>query len=157
MKKVFKYKQKLVLEQNQFYHFKLHKKVKGFSGYSYLVMIDPFGNKHLVPAEYYLTYKLKVRNTYLCKVDKINCLGRIFIEPPHPYYKENETYKFRFVKTLKEKHKLGSVQLYYQFLGENKYEALFKENNSLSEHLKTGIHSFRIKKISKGKVFIDYC
>jgi len=157
MKKVYKYRKKLHLEQGQFYLFKLYKKVESSDGVSYYVLIDPFGNKHLAPAEHYLTYNLKIGSSYLCKIDKINCLGRIFIEPPHPFYKENKIYLFEFFKRIKEKHKSGNTYIYYIFLGENKYQAFLNTPNyNLPKYLKSGLHSFLVKKISKGKVYIDF-
>ncbi len=156
MKKVYKYKKKLPLEQGKFYLFELYKKVNCPKGDKYFVLTDPFGNKHLVPVKYYTNYKLKMGSYYLCKVDKINCLGRIFIEPPHPFYKENESYLFQFSKTFEEKHKSGNVYPFHLFLGKNNYKAFLATKNSMvPKYLKTGTHSFLVKKISKGKVYID--
>lgn len=157
MKKVFKYKKKLCLHQGQFYHFKLHKQSLSPEGLSYFVMVDPQGHKHLVPVKYYSSYNLKIGNRYLCKVDKINCLGHIFIEPPHPFYQENRSYLFRFLKQVEIKHKSGNLDSFYQFKGKNKYHAfLSAENFTLPRYLESGYHSFCVKKISKGVVYIDY-
>lgn len=158
MKKVFKYRKKLRLEQNQFYLFKLLKQTVSPDGNEYYVVVDPIGNKHLIPVEYYSLYNLEIGKSYLCKVDKINCLGRVFIEPPHPIYKENKSYLFGYLKIIKENHKLGYTYSYYQFRGENGYNAFFDSRNfKLPQNLKSGFHYFRILKISKGKVYIDYC
>ena len=157
MKKVFKYRKKLRLEQGRSLVFKIHKKVVGPDGDDYFVMVDPFGDKHLVPVEYYSLYNLEVGKSYLCKVDKINCLGRIFIEPPHPFYKENKSYLFEFSKMFTEKHKSGYVYSYYLFRDKNKYKAFLNaEHFKLAPGLQSGFHSFRVKKISKGRVCIDY-
>ncbi|MEN8119648.1 MAG: hypothetical protein ABFS35_04855 [Bacteroidota bacterium] len=157
MKKVFKYRKKLRLKQGQFYHFKLHKLSLSPEGMNYFVLVDPYGDKHLVPVEYYSSYNLKVGSSYLCKVDKINCAGQIFIEPPHPFYRENRSYLFRFMHRVEVKHKSGIVEPFYQFEGENSYYALLSaENFIFPKHLESGIHTFLVKKISKGMVYIDY-
>jgi len=156
MKKVFKYRKKLRIEQGKFYHFKLHKRSLSPEGLDYFVMVDPLGDKHLVPVEYYSSYKLKVGNSYLCKVDKINCLGHIFIEPPHPFYQENKNYRFTYLRNVQMKHKSGNVFNYYLFQGENKYSAFMSaDNNELSENVKSGFQFFLVKKISKGVVYIE--
>jgi len=156
LKKVFKYKKKLHLEQGKVYLFKLHKRILSPDGNDYFVMVDPFYNKHLVPVKYYYSYNLENGKNYMCKVDKINCYGRIFIEPPHPFYRENKNYLFKFSKILEEKHKSGNTYSYYLFQGENKYSAFFNvENYKLPKNLISGLHSFRVKKITKGKVYIE--
>ena len=157
MKKVFKYRKKSGLLLGQFYPFKLLKKSLSPGGLDYFVMIDPKGDKHLVPVKHYSSYKLKVGESYLCKVDKINCLGQIFIEPPHPFYQENKNYRFTYLRNVEMRHKSVNVFKYYQFIGKNEYSAFMsKDNNELSDNLKSGFHSFRVIKISKGVVYIDY-
>ena len=155
MKKVYKYKKKIQLEQGKVYLFKLYKKIESPDETNYYVMIDPFCNKHLIPVGYYLQYNLEIGKSYLCKVDKINCLGRIFIEPPHPFYKENENYLFEFVKKIEKRHNSGNIYNYYLLKGENTYDAyLDAENFELADNLKSGNNFFQVKKISKGKVFL---
>ena len=157
MKKVFKYRKRLQLEQGQFYHFKLHKQSQCPEGLDYFVLVDPQDDKHLVPVKYYSSYNLKIGNSYLCKVDKINCLGHIFIEPPHPFYQENKKFLFTYLRNVEMRHKSGNVFKYYLFKGENEYMAFMStDNNELSENLKSGFHSFCVKKISKGLVYIGY-
>lgn len=156
MKKVYKYKKKLLLEQGNYYNFKFNKIIISPDMINYYIVTDKFDNKHLIPVKDYTDYNLIIGNSYLCKVDKINCLGRIFIEPPHPIYKENEEYLFKFSKTIKIKHKSGTIYSYYKFLGNNKYDAfLDADNNTLNNNLKLGLNSFKIKSISKGKIYLS--
>ena len=61
----------------------------------YFIIMDPFNQKHLLKTENYERYELNPGKTVLCRVDKINCKGKIFFEPKHPYYQEGETYIFR--------------------------------------------------------------
>lgn len=50
--------------------------------------------KILLKAEYYVNYNISIDNQVVCIVDKINCAGKIFLEPKHPYYTIGETYPF---------------------------------------------------------------
>lgn len=155
MKKVYKYRKKLLLEQGKQYAFYFQKKVLLPDNLWYYVLIDPFGNKHLLPHEYYSHYNLKTGNTYLCKVDKINCLGRIFIEPPHPVFEEGKSYAFKYSKTISKKHKSGNIYSYHVFVDKNCEKALMNADDYLlSDNLKTGFHHFTIVKISKAVVYI---
>lgn len=145
------------MEQGKYYLFVFHKIIKSPEGTDYFVLIDPFGQKHLIPARFYTSYVLVIGQKYLCKVDKINCLGRVFIEPPHPFYKENQTYLFRYVKTVKLKHKSGNSYSFYQFIGKNGHNALMDaQKTGLLEQLKSGFQLFRVTKISKATIYIQF-
>ena len=155
MKKVYKYRKKLPLEQGKKYLFYFQKKVFLSGDVEYFVAIDPFGDKHLIPTEHYTAYHLKTGEKYLCKVDKINCLGRIFIEPPHPFFEEGESYAFRYLKTIQKKHKSGNIYSYHLFEDKKGEKALMNADDFvLDEHLKSGFHLFRVEKITKGRIFI---
>ncbi len=143
------------MEQGQKYLFYFQKKVFLPDGLEYFVAIDPFGDKHLIPTEHYADYNLQINKKYLCKVDKINCLGRIFIEPPHPFFKEAESYAFKYVKTVQKNHKSGNIYTYHIFISKDGEQALMNADNyTLIDDLKSGFHQFRIEKITKGQVFI---
>lgn len=66
------------------------------AGYYYRLLHES-GQKFLLPAKYYTHYNLAVGNTISCRVDKVNCSGRVFLEPKHPYYEVNMVYNFDFV------------------------------------------------------------
>ena len=156
MKKVYKYRQKYKLEQGRSYPFYFFKKIKLPDELNYFVIKDPFGNKHLIPEEYYRNYSLETGKEYLCKIDKINCLGRIFIEPPHPYFEEGKSYAFKYQKTIRKKHKSGNICKYYLFTDKNLNQALMDADKySLPEHLKKDFHLFQINKISKGVIYLS--
>lgn len=66
----------------------------------YMVMEDPFGIRHMVPFACYRSYKLVPGSTVLCRVDKINCTGRVYLEPEHPVYKRGETVRMPLIGNL---------------------------------------------------------
>ena len=155
MKKVYKYRKKLHLEQGKQYTFYFQKKVPLPDNFWYFIIIDPFGAKHLLPVEYYTHYNLKTGNSYQCKVDKINCLGRVFIEPPHPFYQEGKSYAFKYLETISKKHKSGNTYSYHVFINKKGEKALMNADEYLlPDHLKTDFHLFKIEKISKGVIYI---
>ncbi|RLD59779.1 MAG: hypothetical protein DRJ01_10850 [Bacteroidetes bacterium] len=73
----------------------------------FFVLQDIFGNKQLMSTEYYKNYDIKKGRIIKCKVDKINCNGKIFLEPEHPIYKQGKIYDFEFVKFDKQKNYIG--------------------------------------------------
>jgi hypothetical protein len=86
----------------------------------YFILMDEWGNKYLLPEVYYKNYQIKPGKNILCSVNKINCNGKIFLEPRHPIYtigmidsfeiyaieqrikhKSNETYSVALAKNEK--------------------------------------------------------
>ena len=59
-------------------------------GDAYFVMQDPYGYKMLMPAGFYEDYGFQEGQEVVCKVDKISCSGKIYLEPRHPYYEEGK-------------------------------------------------------------------
>jgi hypothetical protein len=60
----------------------------------YYVLLDGNGLKHFLPQEFYQNYNYQIGEEISCVVDKINCTGRIFLEPEHPYYMPGKEYLF---------------------------------------------------------------
>jgi hypothetical protein len=60
----------------------------------YYVLQDETGGKQLLKSDFYDKYNLQIEQRIKCRIDHINCSGRIFLEPEHPYYKEGEVYEF---------------------------------------------------------------
>jgi hypothetical protein len=63
----------------------------------YYILEDPNGIKHFIDAELYANYGIKSGSNLACKVAKINCTGRILLEPNHPIYIEGQTYFFKLI------------------------------------------------------------
>lgn len=61
----------------------------------FYVLADPFGTKHLLKADYYQAYQFYQGQKIRCRVDKINCSGKRFLEPEHPIYQVGQEYLFR--------------------------------------------------------------
>jgi hypothetical protein len=74
------------------------------------ILIGPDQKKYLLPAEYYTNYNLKIGQQIQCLVDKINCSGKIFLEPDHPYYKIGERYDFLVLRISEQENFLGKDQ-----------------------------------------------
>lgn len=75
------------------------------------ILLGPDQKKYLLPEESYQNYHLKTGQTITCTIDKINCSGKIFLEPDHPYYKIGERYDFLVMRIAEQENFLGSPQL----------------------------------------------
>lgn len=74
---------------------------------SFFILENKFGGKHLLKAIHYKHYNLKTRENITCKIDKINCSGKIYLEPENPFYKEGEIYDFEFIKIIDQVNSVG--------------------------------------------------
>ena len=91
----------VTIEEGKYYRFRIEGEVKGVDGEELLKLSDPNGVKHLLNTQWYKNYNLKAGETVICHIDKINCSGRIFIEPVHPVYKPDEIFDFEVVDSVK--------------------------------------------------------
>lgn len=94
MSKTGYYNQGRVLREGEYYDFKYVKDVTLEDQNPYMVLEDQHGYRYFVESKCYEQYKLTPSNLIKCYVDKINCTGRIFLEPEHPVYKRGEAYEF---------------------------------------------------------------
>lgn len=58
----------------------------------YLVLEDEKGYRFLQDYCPYANYGLKPGLKIICKIDKINCNGKVFLEPQHPWFEEGRNY-----------------------------------------------------------------
>lgn len=88
------------LAEGKVYSFRFVKTTVLSDGLDYMVFEDPFAIRHLIPYEMYRNYGLQPDSEVRCLVDRINCTGRVFLEPQHPHYTAGEAYQFRIVESL---------------------------------------------------------
>jgi hypothetical protein len=82
------------LEEGKTYTFNAVKSVELPGGEANLMLIGPDGRKYLLPLTFYRGYTLVSPGPIKCKIDKINCSGKVFLEPANPFYTEGESYVF---------------------------------------------------------------
>lgn len=98
----YNYEKKLT--EGEAYAFRFVKLVKLSDGEDYMVLEDPYKIRHLITYSCYRKYNLRQGSDILCKVDKINCTGRVFLEPEHPYYKTGSSEDFEILRIEKSQN-----------------------------------------------------
>ncbi len=91
------YKKDHNLIEGKNYDFKIIKEVS-IDKEEYYILETPLKTRMLLPKKPYLLYDFQLNTTINCKVDKISCSGKIYIEPQHPFYKTGEVYPFMVEK-----------------------------------------------------------
>lgn len=90
------------LAEGRIYSFKVIKKISLNENEDKWILEDPFAYKLMIDASYYQHYNIKPLTNIDCLVDKINCTGKIYLEPLHPFYKKGEIYQFDVVEQKQE-------------------------------------------------------
>ena len=87
----------------------IKKKVTLSQSEEIFILESSTGDKFTLNNKTYKHYNLSTGKTIKAKIDRINCSGRIFIEPEHPIYKEGNTYNFELKKILSIKNKEADI------------------------------------------------
>ncbi|HBF87255.1 MAG TPA: hypothetical protein DDX39_01335 [Bacteroidales bacterium] len=85
-----------VLEEGKEYLFDVVGEISIENEAVFYILADIFSQKHLLSKKTYRNYSIIVGKAITCKVDKINCQGRIYLEPKHPLYKIGQVCEFTF-------------------------------------------------------------
>jgi hypothetical protein len=112
----------------------------------YYILEDQNGVKHFIDAEMYANYGIEVSKKIECKVVKINCTGRIILEPTHPIYSEGQSYFFCLVS---KEEKGRGVKLHIEDIFRNKIEMDVPSGKLLSSNQGNFIKC-RVKRLRKG-------
>lgn len=122
---------------------------------SFFILENPFGGKHLLKANTYKHYNLKVNQKITCKIDKINCSGKIYLEPENPIYKEGEIYNFKFVKIIDQINSVGEREkaAIVQDQFGNEIACSLPKNCQLSENIKN--LQCEVLRIKKGELYLS--
>ncbi|HRZ41752.1 MAG TPA: hypothetical protein P5228_03510 [Bacteroidales bacterium] len=144
-----------MLEEKQTYRFRVIRKITLPDDSANWVLTCDGTDRYLLPEEYYTDYQIREGMELPCRVDKINCTGRIFLEPEHPWYREGERYLFRYCGSEMHHDRLGNAFLKLVFQG------IQGENQiHLSQGIPAGLTpeqpvEVTIRRIRKGTVEFD--
>ena len=123
---------------------------------SFYILENPFGGKHLLKAFGYKHYNLQINQKINCKIDKINCSGKIYLEPENPIYKESKIYDFEFVKIIDHVNSVGEKEkavIVKDQLGIDIICSLPNNNTLCRNHKSVKCKVLRIK---KGQLFLSH-
>lgn len=119
---------------------------------NFYVFCDSLGDNYLIPAVYYEDYNFEIGQCIKGRIDKINCSGRIFIEPRHPKYIEGEVYDFDLLHGKFSNEKDSEAKAIYvvrDILGK---ECDVKSNVKMQ--LLPSSLKCRVDKIKKGQLYL---
>ncbi len=143
------------LTEGKIYPFRILKTVSLGPQDDWFVMQDPMGYKILIPKAHYEDYGFKKGMLVNCRVDKVNCNGKVFLEPEHPHYVEGNIYPFKVLDTGYRKNILDENE--YYFLAEDAFGktiTITAASKSICDDASETIDCL-VKKIKKGKLWLE--
>lgn len=122
----------------------------------YFLLIDEWNRKYLLPTEYYKDYNISPGKNIICYVNKINCNGKIFLEPEHPIYRVGDVDIFK-IYTIQERIKQKTKEPYYVALANNeKTNKAAVINHTLINSIKLPLNAeCKVIKIKKAEVLLE--
>lgn len=123
---------------------------------SFFILQNTFGGKHLLKAISYTHYDLQIGKSINCKIDKINCSGKIYLEPENPIYKEGNIYDFEFINIIDQLNSVGEkgkAALVLDLFG-IKTACSLSENTNLNKDENT--IQCKVLRIKKGQLFLAF-
>jgi len=123
---------------------------------SFFILENKYGGKHLLKSYPYKHYDLKIDQELNCKIDKINCSGKIYLEPENPFYKEGRVYEFNFLRIIDHINSVGEKEKAAIVKDQFGIELICSLPNDLD--LDRDINSLKCKvlRIKKGQLFLSH-
>lgn len=146
---------KLKLEEGFTYPFNITGRIDLPDGNEYFVLQDPNDVKHLLLTRYYKKFNFQLGQTIQCRIDKINCNGKIYLEPEHPHYRVGQVYQFPFKSIEDYTDNVGNLHQFAIFTDVFNNEIKVPADH-LPEKTEPGAHvKFMVSRIKKGKVYLS--
>jgi len=142
------------IEEGKEFSFTIEKLITLPDG-QYFIILAEYEQKYLLPAQYYLEYGFQIGQKIICRIDRINCNGKVFFEPRHPIYSIGDKDVF-LLKEKEEriKHKTKEKYLVIKAESANTKRAIIDielQNDIYSQGKK---YNCAVIKIKKGEVIL---
>ena len=144
-----------LLTEGESYVFRLTGRLNLDKGEDFFVVQDPFGYKMLLPAGFYAEYGFREGQELICRVDKISCSGKMYLEPRHPRYEEGNLYDFDVISLGYQRNLSGGEEWYYRIIDCLGKQWTVRKNapKNLEPRFPVKIQCLVVR-IKKGKLFL---
>ncbi len=120
---------------------------------SFLILVSPFNSKHLLKKSPYINYQLTLGASVNCRIDKINCAAKIFLEPEHPFYKEGNIYDFNVLRKYTITNSDGNIEQALVLKDCFNQEFIIHQDDEIETT--TSSVSYRVDRVKKGKLYLS--
>jgi hypothetical protein len=124
-------------------------------GKTFFKLNDPNGVKHLLARDFYEKYNFDIDRDIQCRIDRISCSGKIYIEPLHPVYELNKTYLFPVIRFEQGNNATDTTETHAVLLDQLGYEITITADD-LPPGIKQGdLVKASVVRIKKGRVYVS--
>lgn len=143
------------LAEGHVYKFRVVGVITGPDDKDYYKLKDPNGVKHLLAKDLYHNYPFEENQDVECRIDRISCSGKIYIEPLHPFYEYNRPYMFPVIRFDEVLNALDETESHAVLI-----DKLGSEINIPVEDLPPGTRvgdlvKARVVRIKKGRIYVS--
>lgn len=143
------------LKEGDSHDFEVLKKVELAEAEAWFVLKDPFGYKILLPENMYGHYGIEPGSIINCRVDKVNCSGRIFLEPRHPVYSEGQCYDFKVKGLASQNSNQDKSGIFLELTDVfNQDCRVLVASGNADKYLREGIARCRVERIKKARYYL---
>lgn len=140
------------LKEGGIYPFQISGLIRLPDSTEHFVLIDPNGVKHLLERKHYLNYRFETGQMISCRIDKINCNGKFFIEPLHPFYRIGNRYQFKVLRIESPDQGKNRLIIFEDIFGNE----IKLHSHSFSEPISEGqMLKLKVSRIKKGLVYLS--
>jgi hypothetical protein len=144
----------MILEEGFEFNFTVEK-IIDLPDESYYILLSEFDKKYLLPTKYYDEYNLKIGKEIRCRIDRINCNGRVFLEPKSPIYSIGDKDIFTLLEVKqKEKHRTKDKYLVIKAISSKTNRAIVVDFSSCLNYSLGENYLCEILKIKKAEMYL---
>lgn len=130
-------------------------KIINLAGTEYFILLAEFDKKYLMPTKNYEEYNFKIGNKIKCKIDRINCNGKVYLEPECPLYKVGDTDIFTLTdKEERETHKTLDKYMVIKAISKTTKNAIVVDMEKFQQYSQGEKWLCKIQKIKKGEMYL---
>ncbi len=121
---------------------------------NYFLVTGPDTKKYLIRAERYSHYGITAGKIIKCKIDKVNCRGKVFLEPENPWYSEGKSYSFLVMGTEVRTDNSGNKHKSVVVTDKTGNKIIVPQEAFSSIPAKATKVNLKVERISKAKLYL---
>lgn len=121
---------------------------------AFYILESQVGTKHLMTYADYKDYGLITGQKITCRIDKISCSGRIYLEPAHRFYREGKKYHFNNAGTFEKTLANGTKLTFLKLIGVNNVHTVINITDHPHETFGKNVICI-VNRIKKGRLYVS--
>lgn len=147
---------KFRLKEGEIYDFKVIRHVlMPPDDEEHIIVEDEFAFRFLLKKKHYPDTEFIDGTTITCRIDKVGCNGKIYLEPENPYYKLDEFYDFEFSGFTDILNSEGITEKMIILKDKNLRDIILRYDENLC-NIENNKVRCRVERIKKSKLMVSF-